>query len=66
MACPSTSLTGSDWGIPMDTAFLVVIMSLVTLHIAALVGGGLGLAIMRLLGRGPESAPAAEGRESMP
>jgi hypothetical protein len=50
----------------MDTAFLVVIMSLVTLHIAALVGGGLGLAIMRLLGRGPESAPAAEGRESMP
>ena len=30
------------------------------------VRSGLGLAIMRLLGRGPESAPAAEGRESMP
>jgi hypothetical protein len=50
----------------MDTAFLVVIMSLVALHIAALVGGGLGLVIMRLLGRGPASTPAAEGRESMP
>jgi hypothetical protein len=50
----------------MDTAFLVVIMSLVALHVAALAGGGLGLVIMRLLGRGPASTPAAEGRESMP
>ena len=66
MACPGTLLTGSDWGLPMDTAFLVVIMSLVALHVAALAGGGLVLAIMRLLGRGPESAPANEGRESMP
>ena len=50
----------------MDTALLVVIMSLVALHVAALAGGGLVLVIMRLLGRGPESAPATEGRESMP
>ncbi len=49
----------------MDTAFLVVIMSLVALHVAALVGGGLGLGIMRLLGRGPASASDAEGRESI-
>ncbi|MBW1907625.1 MAG: hypothetical protein JRJ24_20490 [Deltaproteobacteria bacterium] len=50
----------------MNTAFLVVIMSLVTLHVAALAGGGLVLVAMRLLGRAPESAPAAEGRESIP
>ena len=50
----------------MNTAFLVVIMSLVALHVAALAGGGLVLVAMRLLGRTPESAPAAEGRESIP
>jgi len=66
VACPSMSPTGPDWGFPMDTAFLVVIMSLVALHVAALAGGGLVLVIMRLLGRGPASTPAAEGRESMP
>jgi len=50
----------------MDTALLVVIMSLVALHVAALAGGGLGLFVMRLLGRGPESISGTEGRESMP
>jgi hypothetical protein len=50
----------------MNTTFLVVIMSLVALHVAALLGGGLVLVAMRLLGRAPESAPAAEGRESIP
>lgn len=50
----------------MDTQLLVVIMSIVALHVAALVGGGLGLGIMRLLGRGPASHDGAEGRESLP
>jgi len=40
-------------------------MSLVALHVAAIAGGGLVLIVMRLLGRAPESAPAAEGRESI-
>jgi hypothetical protein len=59
-------LAEPDRGFPMDTAFLVVIMSLVALHVAALAGGGLGLLVMRLLGRGPESISGTEGRESMP
>jgi hypothetical protein len=50
----------------MNTTFLLVIMSLVALHVAALVGGGLVLVAMRLLGRAPESTRAAEGRESIP
>ncbi len=37
----------------MNTQLLIVILSIVALHIAALVGGGLGLGIMRLLGRKP-------------
>jgi hypothetical protein len=49
----------------MDTPFLVVIMSIVALHVAALAGGGLALGIMRLLGHGPVGADAAEGRESI-
>lgn len=63
---PQQVAHGNGLGFPMNTAFLVVIMSLVTLHVAALVGGGLVLVAMRLLGRAPESAPAAEGRESIP
>jgi len=39
-------------------------MSIVALHVAALVGGGLGLGIMRLLGRGP-SVNGAEVRDSI-
>jgi hypothetical protein len=35
----------------MNTELLIVIMSLVSLHVAALAGGGLALGIMRLLGR---------------
>jgi len=49
----------------MNTSLLVVILSLVALHVAALAGGGLALAVMRLLGRGPQSLPSAEGRESI-
>jgi hypothetical protein len=49
----------------MDTQLLVVIMSIVALHVAALAGGGLALGIMRLLGRGPSSANGAEARESI-
>jgi hypothetical protein len=49
----------------MNSSLLIVILSLVALHVAALAGGGLVLVVMRLLGRGPQSAPVAEGRESI-
>ena len=55
---------GPDWGTPMDTQLYIVIMSIVGLHLAALVGGGLALGIMRLLGRGPATANGADARES--
>ena len=47
----------------MDTALLVIVMSIVALHAAAIVGGGLGLLVMRLLGRGPTAASAPEGTD---
>lgn len=49
----------------MDTALLVVIMSIVALHVAALAGGGLALGVMRLLGHGRAGASAGEGRDSI-
>ncbi|HET6417150.1 MAG TPA: hypothetical protein VFG22_12705 [Polyangiales bacterium] len=49
----------------MDTTLLVVIMSIVALHVAALAGGGLALGIMRLLGHRPASLNEAEGRDSI-
>lgn len=56
---------GTRLAVPMDTPFLVVIMSIVALHLAALLGGGLALGIMRLLGHAPTSIDPAEGRESI-
>jgi len=60
---------GTNSGFPMDSVLLVAIMSVVALHVAALVGGGLGWGlgwgIMRLLGRGPARVSAAEGRDSI-
>lgn len=44
----------------MDTSLLFATISFATLNVAALIGGGLGLGIMRLLGRGPARIPAAE------
>ena len=44
----------------MQTQLLLVIMSIVALHVAALAGGGLVLGIMRLLGRGPATVNGAE------
>jgi hypothetical protein len=49
----------------MDTQLIVVIMSIVALHIAALAGGGLVLGVMRLLGCGPVSANGGDGRDSI-
>jgi len=37
----------------MNTQLLIVVMSIVALHLAVLVGGGLALGIMRLLRRWP-------------
>jgi len=37
----------------MSTELLIVIMSIVALHIAALIGGGMALGIMRLFGHKP-------------
>jgi hypothetical protein len=56
---------GTRLAVPMDTPFLLVIMSIVALHLAALLGGGLALGVMRLLGRAPTSIDPAEGRESI-
>ena len=47
----------------MDTQLQLVIMSIVALHVAALLGGGLVLGVMRLLGRGPVSANGADEQE---
>ena len=49
----------------MNSQLLLVIMSLVALHVAALAGGGLALGIMRLFGRIPASANGADGRDSI-
>ena len=35
----------------MNTELLIVIMSIVALHVAALLGGGLALGVMKLFGR---------------
>jgi hypothetical protein len=45
----------------MNTGFLIVILSIVALHVAALAGGGLALGVMRLLGREPERISNANG-----
>ena len=47
----------------MDTAPLLVVMSIVALHVAALAGGGLALAIMRLFGYRPTTASGPEDTE---
>ena len=65
VASPSESPAGTDWGFPMGTGFLIVIMSLVALHAAALLGGGVALGVMRLLGYRPVTEPEADGRESI-
>ena len=50
----------------MNTELQIVIMSIVALHIAALVGGGLGLGIMRLFGRKPPSRlPAGDAADTV-
>ena len=48
------------WGYPMTTELLIVIMSIVALHVAALLGGGLALGVMKLLGRKPPQLPAGD------
>lgn len=45
----------------MDTGLLVAILSIVALHVAALVGGGVALGVMRLLGRRPAEATNGSG-----
>ena len=49
----------------MNTQLLLVIMSIVALHVAAIGGGGLVLGIMRLLGRWPVTANGADERDSI-
>jgi hypothetical protein len=48
----------------MTTELLIVIMSIVALHVAALVGGGLALGIMKLFGRTPPSLPSGDPTET--
>jgi hypothetical protein len=45
----------------MDTALVVVVLTLLALHVGALAGGGLGVAIVRLYGRGRDKASEAKG-----
>lgn len=49
----------------MDTQLYIVIMSIVGLHLAALVGGGLALGVMRLFGHRPATANGADARDSL-
>jgi len=49
----------------MNTQLLLVIMSIVALHVAAIGGGALALGIMRLLGRAPATATGADDRDSI-
>lgn len=48
----------------MTTELLIVIMSIVALHIAALVGGGMALGIMRIFGRKPPSLPRGDAADT--
>lgn len=52
------------WGCPMNTQLLIVILSIAALHVAALVGGGLALGVMRLLGRTPPQLPAGDAADT--
>ena len=52
-ASPQQDAGRVDRGCLVTTELLIVIMSIVALQLAALAGGGLGLAIMRLLGHKP-------------
>jgi hypothetical protein len=53
------------WGYPMNTELLIVILSIVALHVAALVGGGLALGVMRLLGRTPPGPPPGDAADTV-
>ena len=49
----------------MTTELLIVIMSIVALHIAALLGGGLALGIMKLFKRKPATRlPAGDAADT--
>ncbi len=49
----------------MNTELLIVIMSIVALHVAALAGGGLALGIMRLFGRKPPHLSAGDASDTV-
>ena len=49
----------------MSTELQIVIMPIVALHAAALAGGGLALAVMRLFGRKPGEVGATDAGDSM-
>lgn len=63
-ATPQQDSDWINWGCPMNTALLIVIMSIVALNVAALVGGGLALGVMKLLGRTPPSLPRGEATDT--
>jgi len=49
----------------MTTELLIVIMSIVALHVAALVGGGMALGIMKIFGRKPPSLPTGDAADTV-
>jgi hypothetical protein len=49
----------------MNTELLIVIMSIVALHVAALLGGGLALGVMKLFKRKPTTRlPAGDAADT--
>jgi hypothetical protein len=48
----------------MNTELLIVILSIVALHVAALLGGGLALGVMKLLGRQPPGLSSGDATDS--
>ncbi len=48
----------------MTTQLLIVILSVVALHVAALVGGGLALGVMKFFGRKSPALPSGEATDT--
>jgi len=48
----------------MTTQLLIVILSIVALHLAAFVGGGLALGVMKFLGHEPPDLPSGDAADT--
>lgn len=48
----------------MTTQLLIVILSIVALHLAAFIGGGLALGVMKFLGHEPPDLPSGDAADT--